>query len=159
MVSLDPQPRPDSPPPDSSSSADILKLEEILNTALRGWWLLALFALLGGLLGLGVYALRPTVYESGFTVLTSIDLTNTGEQTQFEEDLGMESVGQLIGSADVYARVAVQAQKEGIALDARDLLATASLERRLGTSKLSGGVLAESLWMPWRLRLRTLLRP
>jgi hypothetical protein len=27
----------------------------------------------------------------------------------------------------------------------------------VGTSKLSGGVLAESLLMPWRLRLRKLL--
>jgi hypothetical protein len=139
MVSLNPQPRPDSPPPDASSSADILKLEEILNSALRGWWLLALFALLGGLLGLGISSLRPTVYESGFTVLTSIDLTNTGEQTQFEEDLGMEAVGQLIGSTGVYARMAAQAQKEGITLDASSLLTMASLERRLGT---------------WRMRLR-----
>ncbi len=31
------------------------------------------------------------------------------------------------------------------------------VERRMGTSKLSGGVLAESLLMPWRLRLRKLL--
>jgi dolichol-phosphate mannosyltransferase len=32
------------------------------------------------------------------------------------------------------------------------------VERRLGTSKLSSGVLFESLMMPWRLRLRSLLR-
>jgi dolichol-phosphate mannosyltransferase len=31
------------------------------------------------------------------------------------------------------------------------------VERRMGTSKLSSGVLAESLVMPWRLRLRKLL--
>lgn len=31
------------------------------------------------------------------------------------------------------------------------------VERRVGTSKLTGGVLAESVLMPWRLRLRTLL--
>jgi dolichol-phosphate mannosyltransferase len=31
------------------------------------------------------------------------------------------------------------------------------VERRMGTSKLTSGVLAESLLMPWRLRLRTLL--
>lgn len=31
------------------------------------------------------------------------------------------------------------------------------VERRMGTSKLSGGVLAESILMPWRLRLRKLL--
>jgi dolichol-phosphate mannosyltransferase len=31
------------------------------------------------------------------------------------------------------------------------------VERRVGTSKLTGGVLAESLLMPWRLRLRALL--
>jgi dolichol-phosphate mannosyltransferase len=31
------------------------------------------------------------------------------------------------------------------------------IERRMGTSKLSSGVLAESLLMPWRLRLRKLL--
>jgi dolichol-phosphate mannosyltransferase len=31
------------------------------------------------------------------------------------------------------------------------------VERRMGTSKLSSGVLAESLLMPWRLRLRKLL--
>jgi len=30
-------------------------------------------------------------------------------------------------------------------------------ERRQGTSKLSGGVLIESIFMPWRLRLRALL--
>ena len=32
------------------------------------------------------------------------------------------------------------------------------VERRMGTSKLSGGVLLESIIMPWRLRLRALLR-
>jgi len=31
------------------------------------------------------------------------------------------------------------------------------VERRIGTSKLSGGVLLESILMPWRLRLRALL--
>jgi dolichol-phosphate mannosyltransferase len=32
------------------------------------------------------------------------------------------------------------------------------VERRLGSSKLSGGVLLESMLMPWRLRLRSILR-
>lgn len=32
------------------------------------------------------------------------------------------------------------------------------VERRQGTSKLSGGVLLESIFMPWRLRLRALFR-
>lgn len=32
------------------------------------------------------------------------------------------------------------------------------VERRQGASKLSGGILAESLVMPWRLRMRALLR-
>jgi hypothetical protein len=31
------------------------------------------------------------------------------------------------------------------------------VERRMGTSKLSSGVLVESILMPWRLRLRALL--
>jgi hypothetical protein len=129
---MDPtSPRPEQP--------ELVQVEDILTTALRGWWLLAIFILLGALLGLGIHQLQPTVYETGYTILTSVDLTNTGEQTQFEEDLAMEAVGQVIASANLYDRVAAAAVKEGIQTDGRAVRVAASVERRMGT---------------WRTRLR-----
>jgi hypothetical protein len=136
---LSAHPEPSSPLTEQPTELETLQIEDVLTTALRGWWLLAVFALLGALVGLGIYQLEPPVYETGFTVLTSIDLTNTGEQTQFEEDLGMEAVGQVIASPNLYERVSAAALLEGLAVDSRGFGASATLERRMGT---------------WRTRLR-----
>jgi hypothetical protein len=139
MAELNAQSDPSVPPAELPARSDSIPVEDMLSAALRGWWLLAVLILLGGVVGMAIARFRPTVYETGFSILTSIDLTNTGEQTQFEEDLGMEAVGQLIGSANLYQRVAAEAVKEGIPLDAHEMSTAAALERRLGT---------------WRMRLR-----
>lgn len=130
---------PSVPLPEPPATSASIPIEDMLSAALRGWWLLVVMILLGGLVGMGIAQLRPPVYETGFVLLTSMDLTNTGEQTQFEEDLGMEAVGQLIGSLNLYERVAAAAGKEAIPLDAREMASMVGLERRLGT---------------WRMRVR-----
>jgi len=125
--------------PAPNAAPEMLQVEDILSAAVRGWWLLALFALLGGLAGLGINLLQPVVYESGFTILSTIDLGNTGEMSQFEEDLGMEAIGQVISHPLLYQRVTAAAAKQGLPVGTVDLSRQASFERRMGT---------------WRARLR-----
>ena len=127
---------PDTQPP---ADSDSFTARDVLTSALRGWWLLATAIVVGALAALAVNAFLPTVYETGFSILTSIDFTNSGEMTQFDEDLAMESVGQILSSPDLYAHIAAQAAKEGLAIDPAALKSAATVERRLGT---------------WRVRLR-----
>lgn len=139
IAPLSAHPVPSSPLPEQPVAPELIQVEDILTVALRGWWLLAVFILLGALLGIGLHQLQPTVYETGFTILNSVDLTNSGELTQFEEDLGMEAVGQVMASPNLFERVTAEAVKEGIPVDVRGVGAMASIERRMGT---------------WRARLR-----
>jgi hypothetical protein len=105
----------------------------ILQRALRGWWLVALCFAAGALAGIAAWSIRPMQYESTFAILNSIDFTNTGELTQFEEDLAMEVVGQILGKSAMLERVAAAARQEGIEIDAVTLRDQSSVERRLGT--------------------------
>ena len=119
--------------PDSSINSTTFTAREVLLAALRGWWLLAAAIVVGALAALAVNFFQPTVYETGFSILTSIDFTNSGEMTQFEEDLAMETVGGILSSPDLYARIAAQAVQDGITIDPGGLRSMSTIERRLGT--------------------------
>lgn len=117
----------------SSPGGDSLDFSprDSLVLALRRWWLVALLALAGGLAGLAVNALSPTLYEARFTLTTSIDQTNTGELTQFEIDTLMDAVGFLAISNPTLERTAAAAQAAGIPVDLVALRSATRAERRL----------------------------
>jgi hypothetical protein len=122
-------------PPDPTA----FTLQDVFAAALRGWWLLIAAVLAGALAALLVTFVQPPVYETSFSVLTTIDFTNSGEMTQFDEDLAMESVGGILSSPDLYARISAQAAQQGLQINPAWLKSSATVERRLGT---------------WQVRLR-----
>ncbi len=78
------------------------------NQLLAGWWKIAILAVIGGLLGLGVSYLRPPKYQAEAVFHASIDFTEinyenmVGEYgdplvwTQFEEDLALQVVKRML---------------------------------------------------------------
>jgi hypothetical protein len=106
---------------------------DALNRVLQRWWLLVLFTIAGGLFGLVFNALHPQPYEAGFRIATAIEVSNSGELTQYQEDITYEAVGALLVSPTLKEAVLQQAGLEGIALQADYLNQNATAERRLAT--------------------------
>ena len=79
-----------------------------MNHLLAGWWKIAVLAVIGGLLGLGISYLRPPKYQAEAIFHASIDFTEinyenmVGEYgdplvwTQFEEDLALQVVKRML---------------------------------------------------------------
>lgn len=97
---------------------------------IRFWWLIAFFIVLGGLAGWAFSGLRQPVYEVRVEFPVAVDLTRTGEITQFEEDQAIGAAGTIITTEPVLSQVAADAQAIGIQTDAAGLLKIASYERR-----------------------------
>jgi hypothetical protein len=102
-----------------------------LRQVLRYWWLVSLFCVIGGLAGLLISALRPPVYEAVVHFSASIDYTSTGPLTQYEEDMAINVVGDIIYSIDVKNEVLDRAQAEGLTVTLRQLNEDAYIERRV----------------------------
>ncbi len=98
--------------------------------ALRGWWLVVLVTILGGLLGWAVHSVLPPVYEARAIFTVSINFNQTGSLTQFEEDFAWNKVGDLINSTAVRDQVIEQANREGILIDSAELAKIATIERK-----------------------------
>lgn len=117
----------------TSSSVDEFQPAEVIWPVLKGWWIAAVLIILGGLAGLGIHALRPTQYEAVFSLTTTIDLSNTGELSQYEEDIALEAVGAAFYKDSTLEQVAKLAQQAGIQTDAVSLKANSTIERKLST--------------------------
>jgi hypothetical protein len=126
-------PEKPNPIPHSTHDASTYNPTDVLNRVLRRWWLLAILTIAGGLLGLVVNTLRPQPYEAGFRLLTAIEVSNSGELTQYQEDITYEAVGALLLSPTLKEAVIHQAGLEGIILQADYLNRNAVGERRLAT--------------------------
>ena len=126
---------PEKPPTLSPINQDASTFlpTDALSRVLRRWWLLALLTIAGGALGLTLNTLRPQPYESGFRLLTAIEVANSGELTQYQEDITYEAVGALLLSPSLKEAVIQQAGLEGIALPVNYLNQNAVGERRLAT--------------------------
>lgn len=109
---------------------------DLLLAAIRRWWLVSGLVVIGGLAGWLIFLFQPPVYEARASILVTIDFSNTGYLTQFEEDLMMDAVGNLLRAEDVAGRVATEARQQGINLDAKSFKTASSVERRLGTWEL-----------------------
>jgi hypothetical protein len=109
---------------------------ELLQKALARWWLVALLFLIGALVGWLAYSLLPHIYEARAGVLTTIDFSNTGVLTQFEEDLMMDAVGWVMESPEVIDRVVARAAEQNKPVDTTGFKKMTTIERRLGTWEL-----------------------
>ena len=144
------------PIPHPTQETSTFKPTDALNRVLKRWWLLALFTIAGGILGLVFNALRPQPYEAGFRIATAIEVSNSGELTQYQEDITYEAVGALLSSPSLKEAVIKQAGVEGFVLQADYLNRNATAERRLATWQVRvrhpDAQIAESIASIW-LRL------
>ncbi len=69
--------------------------EKVL-TILTYWWVVAAAAILGGLAGLGAYALKTPVYEAQVHIAIGIDFTRTGYMEQYDKDLALGAAAGVI---------------------------------------------------------------
>ncbi|MRR31505.1 hypothetical protein EG834_14540 [bacterium] len=99
-------------------------------TILTYWWVVAAAAILGGLAGLGIFALKEPVYEAQVSITMGINFARTGYMEQYDKDLALGLAGSLIYSADVLQQVVDDAQAENIAVDFASLKHDSSLERK-----------------------------
>ncbi len=105
----------------------------MLQAALRRWWVVSLITILGAGVGWLFYRFQPPVYEANASILVNVDFSNTGMLTQYEEDLMMDAVGNVLQSNEVIQRVLAKAGQQNIPLDSATFTKTTFIERRLGT--------------------------
>ncbi|MBE0696353.1 MAG: hypothetical protein IH586_05470 [Anaerolineaceae bacterium] len=106
---------------------------DTLNQALRFWWFLFVLIFLGGMVGVFIHQLRPPVYEAIGHFTATIDYVATGPLTQYDEDVALNAVGNVILSRLVLDRLVIKAKAEGIIIDRPGLIKMAVLERRFTT--------------------------
>jgi hypothetical protein len=99
-------------------------------TLMTFWWVVAAAAILGGLAGMGVHALKPPVYEAQARITMGIDFYQTGYMEQFDKDLALVSAAGIIYSADVMNQVVSAANAQGIPVDYDTLKNAATFERK-----------------------------
>jgi uncharacterized protein involved in exopolysaccharide biosynthesis len=87
---------------------------ETFTRASRRWWLVALCVFIGGLLGWGFHFFQAPVYEAKAAIVAQVDMTQTGNLTELEQDQAMNAVMALFVSPAVLDKVREEAQAQGI---------------------------------------------
>ncbi len=103
---------------------------DTLEQALRSWWLIVLFMVLGGGAGLIFSLMRPPVYDAKAVFTTSIDTTRTGQMTDVEVDQAIGIVGDIISSSNVMAEVVQKGKSAGLSINAANFSDMASTDRK-----------------------------
>ena len=103
--------------------------EKVLSI-LAYWSVVAAAAILGGLAGLAIYALKAPVYEAQAHIAIGIDFTRTGYMEQYDKDLALGSAAGVIFSTEVMQQVVDAAGAENIPVDFDSLFKAATIERR-----------------------------
>lgn len=99
-------------------------------TLLTFWWVVAAAALLGGLAGLVIFALKQPVYEAQVAITMGIDFARTGYMEQYDKDLALGTAAGIIYSADVMQQLVDEAQAIDIPVDFETLKKNSILERK-----------------------------
>jgi uncharacterized protein involved in exopolysaccharide biosynthesis len=99
-------------------------------TILTFWWVVAAAAILGGLAGLGIHALKDPEYEAQVSITMGINFARTGSMEQYDKDLALGAAAGIIYSADVMQEVVDEAQASGIPVDFDKLKHGSTLERK-----------------------------
>lgn len=94
---------------------------DILKRAMRWWWLIALFMIAGGVLGVLLVKLQKPWYESQASITTSIDFAFAGRLNEDEEDYLILTIGDVINSSPVLEEVRKQAASREIIITDDDL--------------------------------------
>jgi hypothetical protein len=106
---------------------------DMIDQALRYWWFMVILILLGGMAGFLAHRVRPPVYEAAGQFTASIDYVATGPLTQYDEDVALNAIGNVISSAQVLDRVVSRAAGEDIQVDRASLRKMAVVERKFTT--------------------------
>jgi hypothetical protein len=125
-------PKDPLPVVDADGIAPLLALQ----TALRFWWLLASLMIMGGVGGWLFHKARPPVYEAVVNFSAGIDFVQTGNMTQFEEDVALNAIGDLLRSERVVNQVVDQANARGLAVDYQSLRRMTQTERKMNVQNL-----------------------
>ncbi len=106
----------------------------------RFWWVVVLFMVMGGAVGLIIHQFKPPVYEARAVFMASIDFNKIDftkvdqnspspyQFSQYDEDISLAMVDASL--REVTPQVAAFAQQNGIQGDASSLLAQATIERQ-----------------------------
>lgn len=106
-------------------------LDRVVERAFRGWWLIAVLTILGGLSGFLFSALRPAQYEARVEFTFNIDFARTGILSDVEQDQAFEALSDIIFSSQVFEQTVSAAQAQGISIDLAYLQGNISKERAL----------------------------
>ena len=107
-----------------------------LQTSLRFWWLLVLLITLGGVGGWLFFLSHPPLYEAVTNFSVGIDFVQTGNMSQFEEDVAINTLGDLLLSNSVVDQVVAQARAEGLMVDYQTIRRMTLAERKLNVLNL-----------------------
>jgi hypothetical protein len=90
---------------------------DIFSRSLRLWWVVVIFAIIGGGLGFVVHRIFPPVFSSRAIITTSINFAQTGNLTDEKQDQAINAAGNVILSSAVEDAVLSQAADQGIVID------------------------------------------
>jgi uncharacterized protein involved in exopolysaccharide biosynthesis len=111
---------------------------ETMNHIFSHWWIVAVMAILGGLLGWAIHFLQPPVYEATAVLTVTMDFTQR-ELTQYEQDYAFSAAGAIIDSSAVKDQIIIKAQAAGISIT---------------QSALAASVFSEGKQSVWELHVR-----
>jgi hypothetical protein len=95
---------------------------ELMRRMMNWWWLVVLMVIAGGALGWLLSRVQKPIYESTSVITTAINFAYSGKLDDYEEDMLVTAVGDVIGSTKVFTRVVEDAAFAGIDLDETSIL-------------------------------------
>jgi capsular polysaccharide biosynthesis protein len=95
---------------------------EVMKRIFSHWWIIAVMAILGGMIGWAIHFFQAPVYEATATLTVTMDFTQVGELTQYDQDYAFNAAGAIIDSNLVKDQVIAQAQALGISITQAELV-------------------------------------
>jgi hypothetical protein len=96
---------------------------------IQRWWLIVLSVLLGGIVGLVLHGLCPTIYEAQTFLTASMNFPPNEYYTQYEEDYAFTVAATHIDPLGISPSLVPALQTQGHAITVEEFLRNASLER------------------------------
>lgn len=90
---------------------------ELMRRMMNWWWLVVVMVFAGGALGWLLSRIQRPLYESTSVITTAINFAYSGKLDDYEEDMLITAVGDVIGSTKVLTSVVEDAASAGIDLD------------------------------------------
>lgn len=106
-----------------------VKTRSTLITAIKWWWLFVVLGLAGGVMGYCLGWFSPRVYEAKSVIGVSVDLTDTGDLSDTDEDRLMQNIVGNCLSLEVLEETTKTAIEQGLVNQNSDLAADLWAER------------------------------